>query len=66
MILPKKKHQFLKLKIELMGGRPNGDDSTCNGTPQIYLSVSHIYWLVRLTVSLLSSLLLYRLIPNGY
>ena len=63
MILPKKPH-FLKLKIKFMGGRPNDDDRTCNGTSQIYLSVSHIYWLFRLTVSLSSSLILHRLIPN--
>ena len=48
-----------------MGGGPKGDDRTCNGNPQIYLSISHIYCLFKLTVSLSSSLL-YRLIPNDY
>ena len=39
MILPKRPH-FLKLKTELMGGSPNGDDKTCMASLFLSPSVS--------------------------
>ena len=36
MILPKKKPQFVKLKTELMGRGPNGDDWTSYLGPNDY------------------------------